>query len=673
MYCIRQSLPAPLHHSNRVARLHTQPNNSTPPRMTTVVSGTSGYQQVTKVKLDHDIRTVVQPDLEEITHSRSVAHGKSMSKTFRISSMWTEDGRGTFIPVQRVESYQQYAAGCTIHSSDCSGHFCVTPRGSVLFPQKLASTVGVMSNDYAKMAESLFNRDTRSQELVYRERASNLMLGKTGNMRGPMPAGVVDGSAREIIATCWQLEVMSKLSGNDTLYFAIPRRVAANMRIPRMGVDKDTGLGTGLYAEDCLREGDYVIAVRPPSLWAGNVQPLKVLLWDHECFGLAPSLAADFHADHDGDEMQIYYVGSDSSLDECKRWKRLTPNVFDGVSSLKDLPKNIHEGESNLVSRFMQHTTISMKELMLGEQMPDGAKLARVKDSMADMLAQRLKNPRRVYKEFVAESRRGVTDVMAQQVDQGLIGDMSRQAKLAASCVQYKGNGVFSIKTACGAVKTVSSLITGITHDPTYPLGGNSCMRAISMICAKAQQAALDSHRVTQVSSNDIDLIRDFMQGGPTTLVAMRAHSSVESVWKYVDATQKVAYYLVDPKNVKSAARNMTASYSPSVLKAVKLVGNDPKEACHNGIKLLCNYYGISLSQLEMASVVELMSYRVDASSAPITSKLGVSSREARWLVAVFANHYGKLRQAQKKGYTKRPVHPETITEAAALCNYSYL
>jgi hypothetical protein len=651
--------------------------------MTSVVSGTSGYQQVTKPKLDHDICTTVDEELREVKYTRTVHAGASVLGAFRVCAMWTEDGRNTPLPVQTVESYQEYAAGCKAHSSGCAGHFCKTPRGSVLLPQKMASTVGVMSNDYAKMAESIFNRDTRSQELVYRERMGNTMLGKSGGMRGAMPSGVVDGSGREVIATCWELESMSSRSPDDTLYFAVPRAVACNMRVLREEVDPETGLRTGVYTEDILREGDYVLCVRPPSLWAGNVQPMRVVLWDHECFGLAPSLAADFHADHDGDEMQIYFVQSESAVQECKSWKRLTPNIFDcvrdvrakrrSVGSGSDLPANIHEGSDDLVSRFMQHTTISLRELELGERMPDCSRLARVKGTMASMLAERLKNPQGVCSQFVGQSRRGIKDVMAQQLDQGILGDMFRQARLAASCVQYRGDGVFSIKVGSSTVRTVNTTVLGISLDSAYPLGGNSCMRAIAKICSVAQQAALDSHRVSQATGNDIDLIHDLMQGDPLTLVVLRGRLAPGAPWKYYDPNESVTYALVDPTNARSLVRNVIGAYSPQVLKAVKLVGGDVRAVCQVGISTVCNYYSIQLSQLELASVVELMIYRSDTSTSPITSKAGMSARELRWMATVFANHYGRLKSIQRRGLTRRAVLPETITEAAALGNYSYL
>lgn len=636
-----------------------------------MASTKSGYSN--RSALAHKLQTVTVEDINPAYYTRVVSAGQEVVSCFKIESYRMVSAIRTPIPVKLINSYQEYMAGCTLHGERCLGSFCVTPRGTMLLPQKMASSMGVMSNDYAKMAEAVFNRDTPSQEITYREKLKTLMLGKKGAMRGNMPAGTVDGSAREVINNCWKLETMSWNDDNDTLYFAIPRIVAQNMRVLRVGVDQDTGLPISTYVEDCVHEGDYMILVRAPSLWHGNVQPVKIVLWDHQCFGLSPSLCDDYHADFDGDEMQLYYVGTEQSIEECKKWKRITPNKFrEAVTNLK-LPKNIYEGDSDIIERFMQHSTVSIKELMDGVTMPPIAKVARMKEDMANMIVSRMRNPNHVARSFLRESKRGIKDVMNQQLFQGIVGDMLRQASIAASCVIYKGDGVYHIMTANSRLEVLDPSIRYSNISEAYPLGGNSCMRAVRTICAKAQQAALDSHRVSTVEKPKLDLIKNMIAGDDLTMVALSGGTIRDSVMTYKSTEDNVTYCIADVNSIRPLVRRVVAAYNPKVLRAVELVGGDTLSVCKRGINIVCNYYGIRIDELELSSVAVLLCYGLDSSGLPTTTKKGMLDRSMRWLAVVFANHYGKNKTLYSGGYTKKYVKPETATEASAFCNFDYL
>jgi len=643
-------------------------------------------------KFDHKINYYVTDDLAPNTYTRTVSVGQSILGSFKVHSYYTEPLKDRAIPVQRVSTYEEYAAGCTQHDR-CIGHFCVTPRGTILLPQKMISTLGIMSNDYAKMAEAVFNRDTPSQEANYREKARSLMLGKTGKMRGDMVAGVVDSSAREVINGCWE----------EPGFFCVPRMVAKNMRVLRTKRDEETGLLIGSYIEDCLREGDKVIVIRPPSLWAGNVQPMTVLLWEHECFGLVTSHTDEYHADFDGDEMQMYFIDKEESLQECKQWKQLTPCKFYKAVQTFKLPdsytkfvstnertypkyiasKYVPEAYSQLRKRFMVSSTLSVKELLDGVKLPDTAKAARVKEPMADMFVIRLNNPSKVFKDFSNESLRGIRDVMAQQLNQGYLGDMSRQARLSASCIKYKGHGVFHILSSNETIKVLCPPLQDIQRDIAYPLGGNSCMRAISKICAVAQQAALDSHRVSQTIASKLDLINNFIVGGKESLIAVHKERIPPNSWSYQN--NNIVYCIVENERVKSYAMGIIAAYHPTILKCIRMVNGDVRTVCRNGITMICNYHNIELSVLELYSLTELLCYRCEISPDtkmikgkqvlpdPITTKGGILNRDMRWMVAVFVNHYGKLKTLQLNNKTTRPVKPQTITEAVSFCNFCYM
>lgn len=643
-------------------------------------------QLTNRPKLDHTINTKVVENLSANTYTRTVSAGNSTLGSFRVETYHTEPTKDRYIPVQRVNTFEEYIGGCNEHER-CLGHFCITPRGTILLPQKMASTLGIMSNDYAKMAEVVFNRDSQSQEIAYREKLKSLMLGKSGKMRGSMVAGPVDSSAREIISLCWDMPT----DDQEHNHFAVPKMVASNMRVLRVEKDEKTNLPLGYYTEDCLREGDWVVIVRPPSLWAGNVQPAKVVLWDHECFGLDPSNADEFHADHDGDEMQLYFMGKQSSIDQCEKWKKLTPCKFlDSVrnnrlpmscvrpvlstreqrssTELSEYPPELYP---ELRKTFMVHSTLSVKELLDGEKMPPIAKAARMKEAMANMFVERLRNPEKVFGEFCKESIRGIKDVMAQQLNQGYLGHMSRQARLAASCIKYVGRGRFHIKSSTETIKILCPPLQDISQDARYSLGGNSCMRAITALCSVAQQAALDSHRVSQEVSSKLDLINNLITGGKESLVVTSPYLTPPHSWKY--QTETVTYCIVVNESVKAWAAKMIAAYNPIILKAVKLMNGDVRTVCKNGIAIVCNYYGVKLSALELYSLTELLCYRCEVCEDPITTKKGLLRRDMRWMAVTFANHYGKLRELQLRGKTRRPVRPETITDTVAFCNFDYI
>jgi hypothetical protein len=88
---------------------------------------------------------------------------------------------------------------------------------------------------------------------------------------------------------------------------------------------------------------------------------------------------------------------------------------------------------------------------------------------------------------------------------------------------------------------------------------------------------------------------------------------------------------------------------------------------------MVCNYYDIKLSILELYSLTELLCYRCEDFIDPITTKKGLLRRDMRWIVVVFANHYGKLKDLQSQNKTDKAIRPQTITDAVALCNFDYM
>ena len=160
-------------------------------------------------------------------------------------------------------------------------------------------------------------------------------------------------------------------------------------------------------------------------------------------------------------------------------------------------------------------------------------------------------------------------------------------------------------------------------------------------------------------------------RGGNQSLIVVKKDSTIKNTWKYI--AEDVMYCIVDNLAIRSKAADIIGAYSPMVLKAIEMIGGNIKEVCKVGLIVVCNYYGIKLSELELNSLVELFCYRVSADKHPITVKNGLLMRDMRWMTVIFANHYGKLRTLQYKGKTRKPINPETITDAGATCNFDYL
>lgn len=623
-------------------------------------------------------------ELEPTYYKRTVSAGNPVSGSLRISEFMTTQADGYTLRVLPVSSYQEYISGCRLHGSECYGHYCITPGGHILLPQRLATTLGVMSNDYARMAENLFERDTKAQEVVYRERLRSLMLGKEGGMRGGLSGGTVDCSAREVISICWHLEAMSMEQGGGKHFFAIPSPVARNIRVLKVGTDEETGLPIGVYVEDCAHEGDHVLVHRPPTLWAGNVQPATLVTWDHACFGLQPSVAADFHADHDGDEMHLHFLSNEESKAECRVWKRLSGSPFiDAVDNLPH-PSTAAVGRHGLLMSFMQHSTVSMRELMEGVKLPPIAGVSRMKDMMTNMMAENMRNPLAVATAFPDECTRGVCDVMKQQISQGALGYMSRQGKLPATCAKYEGHGVFRIFTSTASVTVVDPSVRDITGDHLYPLGGNACMRAMCAICSKSQQSALDSHRVRRSLPNDeamrkkpgtaeslmgFDLIESFMSGSDPSLMVVSGEDVPDALWKYTPPGN-ITYCFVRNAHVGRYARRIVATYSPVGIKAARFAGSDVLAICKRGILVVCKVHGVSLTELELSALAVLMCHEASSSHLPVTVRDGMPPRHLRWLPTLFNSHYGEMRQMQRAGLTNRYVKLDTIVEAVSHASF---
>jgi hypothetical protein len=223
---------------------------------------------------------------------------------------------------------------------------------------------------------------------------------------------------------------------------------------------------------------------------------------------------------------------------------------------------------------------------------------------------------------------------------------------------------------------------------------GVPAVRAISLICSVSQQAALDSHRAESHGPATHDFIADLILGcnrdpsrGPTshlTLIEFDKGKSCEAYstacgpsWIY--ESNDGIYLLCDPTCVKyNVLKNVIATYNPRVLSMLETRGADIHEICKRGIRIICNYYSINMSDIEMTDLACVVSYEpqksimtygpVQKDTLTVTSRDGIYMRNLGWIETLLATDYTKLPQL-----TGDFESANTSTAAMFMSNFSNL
>lgn len=527
------------------------------------------------------------------------------------------------VHVAEVATIAEYEAGCQVHTGDrCMGHLCRTPHGNILPMQSLAVSTGVITNDISRAARFAFEGTGEYYSSKSRDVMLDSMKKKTGRMRKGILNCHVDGSLRMVITP--QID-------SPREWVAVPKYLQDKWSV----VYFDEGLWK--YKSKTVRHGDYAIAVRPPSLSIKSVQPVRIMFWDNTCLGISPYILKAFDGDYDGDEMHIFPVYSQGSVQECMDWIN-TPNPkFDKASEIYKQCSIPHKGQTEY--SFMDHTTVSFEDIARGTE-----ELILAEETRTTL--EHLKSFRKRYdtisvnKEFVSESIRGMADTNAQQLSQPVVGVMSRIAKLAASCVIHSDDGSISMATTTG--------VDLICHYPNDVQSGSPAMRGISTMCAGVQQIALESHHAKKKSLPSHDMVSEMMEGGDFTFVILdpmlresQIRSSVKPRW--INACDDGNYVLCNPTSLSSVPEiYIKASYNPVVL---SLVADSRRlHVCKLAITKVVSYYGFSLSDTEIHCIAALFSYKTDLSPNPITTRDGIKRRRLRWTEVVMSSHYSELR-----------------------------
>ena len=538
----------------------------------------------------------------------------------------------------RVRTLGEYEAGCAEHK-DCFGHVCETPRGIKLVPQSLSMVKGETANDYLKAARMAFSGDRAGYEGLLR----SVNMKKTGHMRKDILGTPISGSMRLIIVPQVQLP-------RGTI--AVPRNIARLLRTPTRGRDTATGRPTDRVEERCMRDGDWAIMVRPPSLTLYSAQPVRVRLWDVQTLGVSPDDVGFWHGDFDGDEMHVYPVYEADSVDECQRWQRGGNDAFTRASKRLDEAGFVHSCAVNLFP-FIQMTNVTMEHIKALGKHPAFAKESRMKAEHLAATGRRFTDDPEAH--YTAESIRGMSDVARQQLTQGSIGYMSRLAKIAAMCFFRKGSRLF--------VQASSGLVL-LGEGPTESYGC-PCLRAVSGLCSVAQQAALDSHRAGADSMPSYDMISNLFRGDSDTVVQLRHDSPMLRASGWRARVPRGTFRIVTRSMLSEhGGSSVVASYSPWVLSRT----TDAFDVCMRGLNMVCTYFSVRLTEDELHDMCHMMTFNVGASSAPITCSMGLSLRGVGWIDELMATSYSRLKDVCGDGTL--PEEPRSGTCALFTGNF---
>ncbi len=591
--------------------------------------------------------------MEPYVMQRVVYEGSDPSDDWVVVKMGHSNIQTDKLNIVQVQNLDEYSAGCTMHDR-CLGHMCQTPSNLLLPPQSLAISSSVISNDVHRAAAVAFQGPSNYHKSQHHQILANSMKKKTGRMRKGVLNCHVDGSLRMVISPQWDFNIN---------VVAIPSYLRHTWIVARLDEH------TQRYTAEYVKEGDRAILVRPPSLTLRSVQPVVIQFWNETCLGVSPYLLKAFDGDYDGDEMHVYPVYSAEAVRECDNWHN-TPNpTFDHAQKLYEASSIPNKCMSN--GSFIYNTTLSFNAIAQGISPPHMAEQARVKLEHVRGVQSRF-DLEATSKCFIDETIRGMADINTQQLSQPIVGDMSRIARIAASCVLQQHDGTMGLMTTDGFIPSCRCLID--------EMAGNSAVRGVSIICAASQQVALDAHRAGTNSLPSHDLVKDMIKGSADTpewpadtLLVVDSKYDVISIscrvkYTWMSTVGTKTYLLCKPANARAIPpTNILGTYNPTVLGYIHPVRR--MNVCTTAINELVAYYSLSLSESEVCALSVLFTYRPGLSKFPITTREGIASRSLHWVDVTMATHYSALTQRLENG--DMPML-ETLTASSCLASGNF-
>lgn len=355
-------------------------------------------------------------------------------------------------------------------------------------------------------------------------------------------------------------------------------------------------------------------------------------------------------------------VGRDPFLEPTSTYSRLLGGA---------IPKN--------KGTFMQASNMSIEEIETGHPMPLLSSQSRMRADMLMEFAQRVKEKHvagiEVGFRYVAASIAGQSDIRRQQLSQGHIGDVSRQARLAASCFSVDEQGVITV--CSGSSRSVLG-----TDRLLAETRGSVFMRSVNAVCAKAQQALLDSHRAGITDVAGLNLIEYMMQGSNVTLLSIPQEKEAllprgpPLKWKAVQDCELVA--IVDTESTRSLPleefRSISSPAALSCLARRLAAAGVHQDAitlecvakCERSVLISCVQSDVSLSREEARALSWMLSYDPGGHDLPVTNKAGAMARGLRPFVSMLATHFGTFYDLASQGAFDTYSEVETLSENLA-------
>jgi len=582
--------------------------------------------------------------------------------------------------LKRVETLDEYVSGCKDHDEGCMGEMCVTPSGVILPPQSLAIYTPSIRNDIYQAARVAFQGSTdyyRTQSIGI---LSKSLKGKEGRMRKGILNCHIDGSLRMVISPD-NSEVSSIFASLNSPGTEIVEGIGCTIYLPWYLKDNWSTVRldetTNRYVVGYVREGDRAILVREPILTGESILCVRIAFWNRTNIGISPKLVKPIGGDYDGDEVQIYPVYSEEAVKECDDWITIQDRQFNEADTIFStsglLPVD------NTALSYMNHTTISLRDikegpstLLLAEQ--TRTRMTNIKDMQIRM------DTRWCIENFIDESIRGLDDINNQQLSQPIVGDMSRIARIAASCVYQSDDGSIYVMTHDGP-----EFICNAELDTEAGLSG---VRSESRICARSQQIRLDSHKASEGKLPTHDIVSDMVvdsDENSNTLIILRSTLGEDYIrknasTKWVHRDGDLLYCLCDPKKSGSISRHeIVNSFNPIILASI--APERRMAVCKAAIEYVAKYVGVPISAPETNILASLYTYKPGATyrrwtptgsidiCLPITTREGMRARRLCWIDVVMANHYKCLQEMLEDGNIPR-VPIRTVSSALVSGNF---
>lgn len=558
---------------------------------------------------------------------RRVYDGAKVTRGYRVTSIEVcKETPGT-VPkeIVRVESHDEYSSGCKLHPR-CIGHMCVTPAGSLLPFHGLALSTADILTQYTYATMEAFREDSSG----YKRKLEETNKGKHGHLRSVLKTPV-SGSAR-LVAT--------PHTDSEIGHVYMSSHLASKLNFCAVETLEDKSVSM-TYSERCLREGDYVILGRPPSLSIYNNQPLKVKFWSRETIGVHPEVFSHLGGDYDGDEAHVYPLSLPSSIKEAESW--VVP-PFPKFDKARQMFSSL--GLGNPISRnlrgdmeFIQYTTLSASQMCLAKDTLELGDLTRNSDKFVFMLGDRM-NDKTCASKFVEDAIQGVKDVMRQQLGQGSIGYLTRVAKIAMMNI---------VRSIDGGTYVITPTGRELLLDYTMPSVGSPSVRATMSLCGVAQQSALNAHKVGEVASTSFDFVSSLFLGRYSNSVSKYPASTpvntlfvmskdtptyvvdqMKPMWKYFNDTQGIVIASDDYSG--PGLKYCIGAYSPVVLAALRQPYVATVSLCLRALRVVYSYNGVGVEGDDLVDVAAGFSYEVGSSTLPITCSEGLSKRNLGWV-----------------------------------------